>query len=114
MNALHDHDPVPLATARDRLAEITTLFRRIRALLDHSLRVTDDLTDETPRAVIARMDQLIAAHLKVLTAEEAFNAAQNANSIDVTDLDGIRDDLGRRLDRLRAAISASGVPCQPD
>ena len=74
MTARHDHDSTARtkaqaqAQARARVAEITTLFARIRALLDHSLRITDDLTEDTPRTIITRMDQLIAAHLKVLTA----------------------------------------------
>lgn len=124
MTARHDHDSTARtkaqaqaqaqAQARARVAEITTLFARIRALLDHSLRITDDLTDDTPRTIITRMDQLIAAHLKVLTAEEAFNAAQTANPADSADLDSIRDELGRRFDRLRASLGAKGVPEQPE
>ena len=122
MSARHDHDSTARtkaqaqaqAQARARVAEITTLFARIRALLDHSLRITDDLTEDTPRTIITRMDQLIAAHLKVLTAEEAFNAAQTANPADSADLDSIRDELGRRFDRLRASLGAKGVPEQPE
>ena len=109
-----DHDPAALALARDRVSEITTLFGRIRALLDHSLRVTDDLSEDTPRAVITRMDQLIAAHLKVLTAEEAFNAARTTDPANLSDLDAIRDELGRRLDRLRDSAATNGLPDQPD
>ena len=54
MTARHDHDSTARtkaqaqAQARARVAEITTLFARIRALLDHSLRITDDLTEYTP------------------------------------------------------------------
>ena len=114
MKSLHDRDPTILACAEARVAEITVLFARIRALLDHSLRITDDLTDETPRTIITRMDQLIAAHLKVLTAEEAFNAAQNAKPGTIDDLDSIRDDLGRRLDRLRTSLGTAGVSGQPE
>lgn len=124
MTARHDHDSTARtnaqalaraqALAQARVAEITTLFARIRALLDHSLRITDDLTEDTPRTIITRMDQLIAAHLKVLTAEEAFNAAQTANPADSADLDSIRDELGRRFDRLRASLGATGVPEQPE
>ena len=118
MTARHDHDSTARtnaqAQARARVAEITTLFARIRALLDHSLRITDDLTEDTTRTIITRMDQLIAAHLKVLTAEEAFNAAQTANPADSADLDSIRDELGRRFDRLRASLGATGVPEQPE
>ncbi|WP_019953851.1 hypothetical protein [Yoonia vestfoldensis] len=113
MTELHDPDPTPLAAAQARVSEISTLFARIRALLDYSLRITDDLSVDTPRNIITRMDQLIAAHLKVLTAEEAFNAAQNANPGDIADLDSIRDELGRRLDRLRASLGADGVSEQP-
>ncbi|WP_322891681.1 MULTISPECIES: hypothetical protein [unclassified Yoonia] len=113
MTERHDTDTTPLAAAQARVIEINTLFARIRKLLDYSLRITDDLSVDTPRAIITRMDQLIAAHLKVLTAEEAFNAAQNANPGDIADLDSIRDDLGRRLDRLRASLGANGVSEQP-
>lgn len=108
------HDTTRLAPAAARVTEITTLFARIRALLDHSLQITDDLSVDTPRTLITRMDQLIAAHLKVLSAEEAFNAAQTANPGDITDLDSLRDELGRRLDRLRASLGAEGVSDQPD
>ena len=114
MNALHDADPPARPTARERVDEISTLFQRIRALLDHSLRITDDLSDETPRALITRMDQLIAAHLKVLTAEEAFNAANAITPHDPANLARMRDDLGRKLDRLRASQPATGVSGQPD
>lgn len=113
MTELHDTDTTPLAAAQARVSEINTLFARIRALLDYSLRITDDLSVDTPRTIITRMDQLIAAHLKVLTAEEAFNAAQTANPGDIADLDSIRDELGRRLDRLRASLGADGVSEQP-
>ncbi|WP_237331940.1 hypothetical protein [Yoonia vestfoldensis] len=132
MTARHDHDPDHQSDhqsgpgrqakterqaqidAQARVTEITTLFARIRGVLDHSLRIADDLAEDTPRILITRMDQLIAAHLKVLTAEEAFNAAQNANPGDIDQLDSIRDDLGRRLDRLRASLGATGVSGQPE
>ncbi|MBQ2263492.1 MAG: hypothetical protein II336_19280 [Loktanella sp.] len=114
MNIPPTHDPAVLAKAHDRVAEITHLFGRIRALLDHSLRAADDLSEETPRAVITRMDQLIAAHLKVLTAEEAFNVAQSTDPAHLADLDAIRDELGRKLDRLRDTAAAAGLPDQPD
>ncbi|WP_322892657.1 MULTISPECIES: hypothetical protein [unclassified Yoonia] len=113
MNPDPDTDPTALAKARDRVDEISLLFGRIRALLDHSLRVTDDLSEETPRAVITRMDQLIAAHLKMLTAEEAFNAAHNKNPTDLAELDRIRCALERRFRRLCASSDPQGVSEQP-
>lgn len=131
MTARHDHDPdhhpdhapdpgrqakterQAQIDAQARVTEITTLFARIRGVLDHSLQIADDLAEDTPRILITRMDQLIAAHLKVLTAEEAFNAAQNANPGDIDQLDNIRDDLGRRLDRLRASLGAESFSEQP-
>jgi hypothetical protein len=102
-------DPTAVGDARDRVAEITRLFRRIRALLDHSLRISDDLRDDTPKALLQRMDQLIAAHLRVLAAEEAFLATQHSLNPDDSSLDSIRHDLGRRLDRLRASFAAKGI-----
>lgn len=109
MNAMHDRDHSAIASARDRVDEIMTLYQRIRTLLDHNLRIIDDLSDETPRALITRMDQLIAAHLKVLTAEEAFHAAQSATDADTPDYASLRDALGRKLDRLRAAVASAAV-----
>lgn len=114
MTERYDTDTTALAAAAARVSEINTLFARIRALLDYSLQTTDDLSIDTPRNIITRMDQLVAAHLKVLTAEEAFNAAQNANPGDIANLDSIRDELGRRLDRLRASLGTDGVSDQPE
>ena len=114
MTIMHDRDPTPLAAAQARVDEIRLLFQRIRALLDHSLRIAEDLSDDTPRALITRMDQLIAAHLKVLTAEEAFYAAQSATASDTIDYARLRLELGRKLDRLRASLPAADVSGQPD
>lgn len=102
------------ADARARVDEITTLFRRIRALLDHSLRISDDLVDDTPKTLIQRMDHLIAAHLRVLAAEEAFVAKHHSENPDDTSLDALRDQLGRKLDRLRASQRTGGVCEQSD
>ena len=101
--------------AASRLAEIEHLSRRIS---DRLSEMIDDLTDgsDAPVKQIAiKLEQLHAAHLRVLTAEEAFHAkiGKYADDADAIDYDAVRIDVGCRLDRIRESLLADGVPCDP-
>jgi hypothetical protein len=97
-----------------RLAEIDDLSRKISARLSQMIDDLTDGSDPTVKAIAAKLDQLHAAHLKVLAAEDAFHAKIGKNPDEgAIDYDAARAEVGCRLDRLRESLLAEGVPCDP-
>ena len=107
MNNLDDQGQDALDTASARVAEIAELYVSVRSLLRQMIAEIETATTTPPKAIVSKLSDLQAAHLKVLAAEEAFYAQQQANEPDATiDYDALRDDIGGQLDRIRAALDA--------
>ncbi|MDP5359577.1 MAG: hypothetical protein NWR52_05430 [Paracoccaceae bacterium] len=102
------HDPVQSAAAR--LIEIAALTEDIRLTLTEMRKALRDPGGPKPKDLLTKLNELHAAHLKVLAAEEAFNAKTGRTADDdAPDLDAIRADIGRQLDRIRASLGAAGL-----
>lgn len=99
-----------VAPAARRLAEMQILYQNIR---DTLTEMTDRLgkpDGATPKDVLSKIDQLNAAHLKLVSAEEAFYAKIGDNPDDDSiDYDAIRADIGCQLDRIRDTLVANGI-----
>jgi phosphoenolpyruvate-protein kinase (PTS system EI component) len=115
MNALNDVGRDPPTLAADRLSEIETLFEMIRKALQQAVAEIGEPTAEMPKAIKKRLDDLIEAHLKILSAEDAFHAKiEKIEDGEAVDYDAIRAEIGRQLDRIRESLGAEGVFVRPD
>ena len=105
----------PVASAAERLAEIEELFERLRLRLDQAIDAIGEPTSETPATTLKKLDDLQAAHLKVLAAEDVFHAKLGQdNDANAIDYDAIRAEIGRKLDRIRAIFGAKKVHLETD
>ncbi len=101
-------DPVRLAAAR--LEEITALTEDIRQTLTQMRKDLHDADGPKPKDLLTKLNELHAAHLKVLAAEDVFYAKiGKIGHEEPVDLDAIRADIGRQLDRIRASLVAAGL-----
>ncbi|WP_373635518.1 hypothetical protein [Yoonia sp. SS1-5] len=93
-----------------RVAETKKLFRQIRETLVHMLETLGTTQGDTPKSIVTKMNELQAAHLKVLSAEEAFDVHYGKlDTAETPDFDAIRIEIGRQLDRIRNTTDASSV-----
>lgn len=107
-------DAVRLAAAR--LAEIRALTEDIRQTLTDMRMVLREPGGPKPKDLLTKLNELHAAHLKVLAAEDTFYAKiGKTGHEEPLDLEAIRADIGRRLDRIRESLVAAGLsgPTQP-
>ena len=87
-----------------RLAEIDELTAQIRELLQEMVALArENPAALKPLEVLRKIAELQSAHLKVLEKEEAFHDKLRAQAAETIDYDLIRADIGRALDRIRAA-----------
>lgn len=115
MTELNDQRPPGLSDAQARAAEIGRLFENILHTLQQMIAAIGPTDADTPDAVIAKLNELKAAHLRILAAEEAFDGPREEphQSNDV-DFEALRIEIGSQLDRLRAAILADKLPFDAD
>jgi hypothetical protein len=107
MNNIDDQGRDALDDAAARVAEIAELYLSVRNLLRQMIAEIETATATLPKAIVTKLSDLQSAHLKVLAAEEAFHAQQQASQPDAAiDYDALRDDIGGQLDRIRAALDA--------
>lgn len=98
--------------AADRLAEIDALSRSIRKNLENMRAKLDCSSGPTPKDLQNKLNELHAAHLKVLAAEDMFHEKIGKHrNTDTIDYDVIRVEIGGMLDRLRESLVAEGFPC---
>ncbi|MEL6641627.1 MAG: hypothetical protein AAFP98_09990 [Pseudomonadota bacterium] len=91
------------AQARQRLTQISALFEDMKALMDLWLTEPGPADKTTSTKMLAKMGEMQTAHLMMLRAEEAFYDQFSERAVEeAIDYDAIRDDIGRRLDRIRA------------
>ncbi len=111
MNEKTDEEVDASDLAAERLAEIDKLSRRISARLSEMIDDLTDGTDPTAKEIASKLDQLHAAHLKVLTAEDAFHAKIGKDPDEgAVDYDAVRIEVGSRLNRLRDSLVTESVP----
>lgn len=102
-------------SAAIRLAEMERLYQDIR---DTLVAMKDRLgkpDGASTKEVLTMVNELNAAHLKLVNAEDAFHAKIGTNpDIDAIDFDAIRVEIGGQLDRIRASLAASGISIGTD
>ncbi|MCK0094209.1 hypothetical protein MWU60_01395 [Yoonia sp. F2084L] len=115
MNEQKDAGLSPEFLAAERLAEVDLLSRDIRKLLEQMIAAFKADEDVALKDVLTKLNQLHAAHLQVVTAEERFHAKLGSDpDEDAIDYDAVRFDVGCRLNRLRQSLLADGFPCDAD
>ncbi len=96
--------------AAKRAAEIVRLYERMRDLLDVAIGQLGTPNAMTPKSVLNKLAELETVHLSLLKVEEKFHEKHaNKSAGSDIDYDAVRADLGRQLDRIRAAIKTNGV-----
>lgn len=101
--------------AAARLAEIDALSRHIRKNLSDMLAEVDGGHSPNLKELQNKLNELHAAHLKVLAAEDAFHARLGKTTDEnAVDFDAVRTEIGRRLDRLRESRAAGGFSGDAD
>ena len=108
MNEAGSHDPMD---AQARSVEVARLFKNILTTLQQMIATIGPADVDTPDAVIAKLNELKSAHLRILAAEEAFDGpCEKSDRYEDVDFDALRLEIGGQLDRLRAAILADKIP----
>ncbi|MEM9786612.1 MAG: hypothetical protein AAF801_08925 [Pseudomonadota bacterium] len=93
--------------AAARVEELRKLYCRTKATLDQMLDALGTAEEGTPKAVLSKLNELESVHLKLLHAEEAFDAKQRErDGTAEVDFDRVRAEIGRALDRIRKALAA--------
>lgn len=101
--------------ARQRVAEISTLFAEMRSVMSRWLKDAGPAADASTKQMMTKISELQSAHLLVIRAEEAFHDKFGNGEIeDGIDYETARHDIGRELDRLRAALEAKYLSAGPD
>lgn len=97
--------------AESRVAEIDGLFRSIRGTVSHLWQEAEQGDPTATKQAFSKLTELQSTHERLLRAEEMFRE-KNADYLrpGEIDLGAMRDQIGRRLDQLRAAKGAAGVP----
>ncbi|WP_242494075.1 hypothetical protein [Salipiger sp. IMCC34102] len=97
-------------TALARQREILALFQTIKRTLAKQILAFEAGDGGTPKALVAKLGELSAAHLALLKAEDAFCEKFCEDDTRVPDYEALRAQIGRKLDRIRDTRPAEGVP----
>lgn len=104
MNISDDQGPSAVDIAAARVEEVVEIYDGIRAALRASIAEIGTPTSDTPKSILNRLTTLQAAHLQAVMAEQAYHALKKDSDADANiDYDLLRAELGRQLDRIRAA-----------
>lgn len=112
MNEENDAGSSPALLAAERLAEVDALSRNLRQVLAEMIADLRSGGSTTVADTLKKLNEVQAAHLKVLAAEDVFHARIGTDpDAEAIDHDAVRDQIGRQLDRLRESLLAEGFPC---
>ncbi|WP_394152581.1 hypothetical protein [Loktanella salsilacus] len=105
-----DAAPFGRAEALARVRELAGFYAALKATFLEQLDQIGSPGALPSKAHAAKLAELQATHVHLLKAEEQFieKFGQGTDDADI-DFDAIRDDIGRRLDRIRAAGTEGGV-----
>ncbi|WP_386681396.1 hypothetical protein [Loktanella sp. R86503] len=105
-----DAAPFGRAEALARVRELAGFYAALKATFLEQLDQIGGQSALPSKAHAAKLAELQATHVHLLKAEEQFieKFGQGTDDADI-DFDAIRDDIGRRLDRIRAAGTEGGV-----
>lgn len=107
MNVLTETDGNGPEPAGCRIAELARMFTHAREKLEQMIHEVGLSGPHDPEDMIAKLTELQAVHLRVVAAEEAFHANQDAAKPgEELNLDDVRAEIGRQLDRLRRSLDS--------
>ncbi len=95
---------------QDRYVEYREMFRSIRRMMVFYAVTLGPGEFLSPRVVKRKLNELQRLQVLLLKAEEAlYDQAENAGANGTLDIETLRDQIGRKLDRLRASLDADKV-----
>jgi len=101
--------------ALERVNDIKNVFKSIRDLLKLQIEILGPPDKLTPKPILTKLAELQTAQITLVKAEEAFyDKIRKDTSGTDRDFDAIRDQIGRALDRIRAAERAGNVFIRSD
>lgn len=110
MKKSQDYPPSDDQAARKRIAVLEAQFYKSSETLSTLIAGIGRTNGHTPKAVMSKLMELETVHTTALKAQEVFyEKYKDATVQDGVDYVEIRDDIGRHLDRIRAAIQPEGV-----
>jgi len=110
MKKSSDHSKADEKAAAARVAEIKAQFRSIAVTLRQLVADLDTPEGRSSKTVVSKLMELQTSHLAVIKAEEAFHEKFKSVAPESgPDLEQTRIDIGRKLDRLRAAMAAEDI-----
>ena len=103
-----DRTAAPRAVVDDpRVAEIDALTAQVRAVLKAMAEEMQTTGGVKPAEVLRKLGEIQSSQLKLMEMEAVFHAKlRAAEDAETDDIETIRADIGRRLDRIRAARDA--------
>lgn len=110
MTLLTDPSHVPDVAVDDRTAGFRTMFAAIRKLMAIHAVSPGAKGFLTPEDIITKLDELQRLQALLRDAEEVLrDVFAQEGSGSVPDYEELRDAIGRRIDRLRAAMGAETI-----
>lgn len=115
MKKPQDHPPSDEQAARKRIAVLEEQFYKSSETLSTLIAGIGHTNGQTPKAAMSKLMELETVHTTALKAQEAFyEKYKNTSAQDAIDYDEIRSDIGRHLDRIRAAFQSKGISEDPE
>ena len=115
MKSSKDPPRVQGAPAHDRLADFRKMFSEIRRLMAFYALTTSPSRRLTPRGTRQKLEELHQLQQLLLQAEGAlYDEPIQEGDTKIIDIEALKDQIGRRLDRIRAALDAAKIPSGAD
>lgn len=115
MKKLQDHPPSDEQAARKRIAVLEAHFYKSSETLSTLIAGFGRTNGQTSKTVMSKLMELETVHTTALKAQEAFyEKYKTTTAQDGVNYDKIRDDIGRHLDRIRAALKSKGISEDPE
>ena len=110
MKKLTQHPILDEQAALKRIAILEDQFRGVSDVLSELTANLDRPDSHPPKAVMAKLMELQSIHFTIIKAHEVFNEKFRTTAVDDgVDYNKIRTDVGRQLDRIRAALLSKGI-----
>ena len=115
MKILQDHPPSDEQAACKRIAVLEAHFYKSSETLGTLITGFGRTNGQTPKAVMSKLMELETVHTTALKAQEAFyEKYKDTTPQGGVNYNEIRDDIGRHLDRIRAALKSKGISEDPE
>ncbi|WP_458790278.1 hypothetical protein [Yoonia sp. MH D7] len=107
MTLENDESHISEMSAVERTVRIANLFTSISRDLDETMAAYRAEQKISPKSIGSKISELQSVHTSLIKAEEAFHEKfSNKDAASGLDYDVLRDEIGRQLDRIRAALGS--------